>query len=409
MTKRIREYASSIIIFTLLAVALAFYYLKYVPDQKSEFNQTAFLELNQIQYALLSKTKALHEALRNIIRQPHKENILLSGFYVNPANANFTDSDKICSSHFVRDDSLDNWQLRFPVNPISCKGLKTYSLSKNGDSLLTDLISTYKDIFNGYLLINNQDSADEDGPDRGEIIFQSADLNMSFTITPDSLFKKKGSLGVHDLQDITIEGNSYKIFLYPFFMGSQELILAGLIRESNYRNATQKIPFSFFTVIAVLLLLLIIHLPILKIYMLSPTERIRERDIRLIIASYFIAAFFGFFLFTKLFLDKVQAVQNKNNLGDISKKIKMNFQAELASMSQQLSIFDDTLKSLIEKKDAIHLNALTETPKDGSTIADLDNLFKPRIYPYPNNVFWVDRSVNRRPAGVSSRLSPKHL
>ena len=191
MSKRIRDYASSIIIFTLLAVVLAFYYLKYVPEQRSEFNRTAFLELNQIQYALLNKTKALHEALRNIIRQPQKDNILLSGFYVNPASANFTDSDKICSSHFVRDDSLDNWQLRFPVNPISCKGVSTYSLSKNGDSLLADLISTYKDIFNGYLLINNQDSADADGPDRGEIIFQSGELNMSFTISPDSLMKKK--------------------------------------------------------------------------------------------------------------------------------------------------------------------------------------------------------------------------
>ena len=179
-------------------------------------------------------------------------------------------------------------------------------------------------------------------------------------------------------------------------MGSQELILAGLISESNYRNATQKIPFSFFTVIAVLLLLLIIHLPILKIYMLAPTERIRERDIRLIIGSYFIAAFFGFFLFTKIFLDKVQAVQNKNNLQDISKQITGNFQTELASMSQQLSVFDDTLKNLIEEKDRTRLNALTETPKDSSTIADLDNLFKPLVYPYPNNIFWIDSTGKQK-------------
>ena len=391
MTKRIREYASSIIIFTLLAGVLSFYYLKYVPEQKSEYNRTAFLELNQIQYALLNKTKALHDALRNIIHQPQPDISSLAGFYIKPANPKFNDSDNICSSHFVRDDSLDTWQLRFPVNPDSCKKIPTYSLSRNSDSLMTDLVSTYKDIFDGYLLINNQDD-DGDGTDKGEIIFQSGDLNMSFTVNTDSLLKKKGAVSVNDLQDVTIEGNTYKIFLYPFSMGSQELILAGLISESNYRNATQKIPFSFFTVFAVLLLLLVIHLPILKIYMLGPNERIRETDIRLIIGSYFIAAFFGFFLFTKLFLDKVQAVQNEKNLHILSEKITGNFQRELGTISRQLCFFDDTLKKLISEQDTTYLKALSETPKDGSTITFLDKLFKPFIYPYPNNVFWIDSS-----------------
>jgi hypothetical protein len=338
----------------------------------------------------LNKTRALHEALRNIFRQPPKDKTLLSGFYVNPANARFTSKDKICSGHFVRDDSLDSWQLRFPVNPDYCKGRSTYSLSKNSDSLLADLISNYKDIFNGYILINNQDSDDKDGPERGEIIFQSGDLNMSFTFSPDSLLKKRDGINTQDLQNATIEGNNYRLFLYPFSMGSQELILVGLISESDYQNATLKIPFSFFTVIIVLLLLLVIHLPILKIFMLGTNERIRERDIRLIIASYFIAAFFGFFLFTKLFLDKVEAVQNKNNLQNISNKIIGNFQAELSSMSQQLSVLDDTLKNLIESKNTGYLTALSETPKDIHTIIYLDNLFKPDLYPFPNNVFWID-------------------
>jgi hypothetical protein len=390
MTKRIRGYASSIIIFTLLAGVLAFYYLKYVPDQRSEYNRTAFLELNQIQYALLNKTRALHESLRNIFRQPQKDKTLLSGFYVNPANARFTSKDKICTGHFVRDDSLDIWQLRFPVNPDSCKGLSTYSLSKNGDSLLADLISNYKDLFNGYLLINNQESDDRDGPERGETIFQSGDLNMSFTFSPDSLLKKRDGINTQDLQNATIEGNNYKLFLYPFSMGSQELILVGLISEADYQNATLKIPFSFFTVIIVLVLLLVIHLPILKIFMLGTNERIREIDIRLIIASYFIAAFFGFFLFTKLFLGKVETVQNKNNLQNISNKIIGNFQGELSSMSQQLSVLDETLKNLIESKNKKYLTALSETPKDSHTIIYLDSSFKPHLYPYPNNVFWID-------------------
>ncbi len=391
MSKRIREYASSIFIFILLAGVLGFYYLKYVPEQRSEFNRTAFLELNKIQYALINKTKAFHEALRNIIHQPQIDSGSLSRFYFRPGNnPKFDKSDNISTGHFERDDSLDSWRLVYPVYSASCNHDPAYTLSKNADSLMSDLISTYKEIFDGYLLINDQDSVDKDGDDKGEIIFQSNELEMSFLVTPDSLLKINGGLGATDLQDVTIEGNAYKLFLYPFFVGSQELILAGLISDSNYKNATQKIPFSFFTVFAVLLLLLVIHLPILRIYMIGPNERIREMDIRLIIGSYFIAAFFGFFLFTKLFLDKVQAVQNKKNLENISCQIKKNFQSELKAIDRQLLTFDCILENLLEIKDTMHLKSLSEAPGDSSTIAYLDNLFKPRIYPYPNNVFWTD-------------------
>jgi cbb3-type cytochrome oxidase subunit 3 len=67
-TNRIREYASTIGILILLAGVLGFYYLKYVPERRGEFNQAAFLELNQIEYALQFQNKAYHDALQNIIQ-----------------------------------------------------------------------------------------------------------------------------------------------------------------------------------------------------------------------------------------------------------------------------------------------------------------------------------------------------
>ena len=393
MTKRIREYASSIIIFTLLAGVLSFYYLRYVPEQKSEYNRTAFLELNQIEYALQYKNQAYHETLGNIVHQLNFDINYLPKFNYKPGkNPQSGPSDIVRSSRFEWDESLDSWQLAFQVLADSCNGDTAFTLSKNADTLMSDLVSTYKDIFTGYQLLNNQDTDEVGGGDRGEIIFQTGDPYMNSPVSPDSLMKKNGGLHFSNLQDISIQGNMYKLFLYPFEMGSQKLILAGLVSDSNYRDATQKIPFSFFTVIAVLLLLLIIHLPILKIYILGPNERVREMDIRLIIGSYFIAAFFGFFLFTKIFLDRVQIVQNRKNLGIISGQIENNFRSELKDISQQLFTFDCILENLRESKDSLRLSALSETPKDSCVIRYFDGLFKPGIYPFPNNVFWIDNN-----------------
>jgi hypothetical protein len=53
----------------------------------------------------------------------------------------------------------------------------------------------------------------------------------------------------------------YKLFLYPFHIGNQRLILAGLISQEGYQKPTES-TFAFFTVFLILFLLLVIHLPI---------------------------------------------------------------------------------------------------------------------------------------------------
>ncbi len=396
-TNRIREYASTIGILILLAGVLGFYYFRYVPERRGEFNKAAFLELNQIEYALQFQNNAYHDALQNIIEHHQSDESALLKFNLKSNHPEFDDDDSLASSLFLFDEVSGDWQLSYPVYDQG-ENRQIYTLSKNADTLLHNLVATYKDIFDGYLLIDKEgpaaDTTKQGKPNKGKIIFQSGDLYMSSSVNTDSLLKNNNGLSLNNLQDITIEGNSYKLFLYPFEMGSQKLVLAGLIKDSNYREGNLKIPFSLFSVFIVLLLLLMIHLPILRIYILSKNERVRERDIRLIIGSYFIAAFFGFFLFTKIFLDKEQAVQNRRNIENISGKIIDNFQNELGVINRQLYSFDSTLTHLPEKNNAAFLNAMSEPPADSASILYLDQLFKGRIYPYSTIVFWLDRSGN---------------
>jgi hypothetical protein len=418
LSKRIRAFASTIIILVLLAGVIGFYYFKYVPDRRAEFNRNAFLELSQIQSALQNQTIGYRGAIQNIIQHGRIDTSALIPFNYNmDAHARFKKGDQVGSIRFEMYDSNRRWRMLIPVTD---GNTLIYPLSISLYPLMSNLVATYRDVFDSYLLIRDVQKEDESipflGPDKkplsafpgfvltttegekhkAKIMYHSPDLTTDFLVNPDSLLKKNESISLLNIYDVTVEGNSSKLFLYPFEIGNQKLTLAGLISDSNYRKANLKIPFNFFTLFTVLLLLLVIHLPILRIYILGSNERIRDIDIRLIIGSYFIAGFFGFFLFTKIFLDKEQMVQNKEHLEALSRQITNNLNGELNSIYRQLNSFDHTLDSLCKKadtaglkKDTSLLRAMTGPTKDSAAVRKLDTLFKPRIYTHPDNIFWI--------------------
>ena len=399
--KRFRNIASTMGILILLAGVLGFYYFKYVPERRAEFNRNAFLELGQIKTALQTKSQAYWDAFHTIVTTGKIDLDLLAQFNYQPVEHDKIDSDdEVQNSNFELDIATRRWNMVYRVVDKNSFKLAC-TLSKNSDTLMSELVSNYKDIFDGYVLIGKvrsvndtlksiKKSADTADRLRPKIIYHSDDLSTDYLVNPDSLLKKNEGVSMMNILDVTIAGNSYKLFLYPFEMGKQRLTLTGLISESNYRDATQKIPFTLFSVFIILLLLLIIHLPILRIYVLGPDERIRATDIRLIIGSYFIAAFFGFFLFSKFFLDQQQSIQNRKHLETLANKITTNFYDELGSIKQQLCFFDSTLESLKNSKSQ-YLGSLSSLPNK-EDIDFLDKLFKPRIYPYSTGVFWISDS-----------------
>jgi hypothetical protein len=389
LSRWIRQLASTFIILILLALVLCFYYLKYIPDKRGEFNQSAFLELNQMKDAFQYRNQAYRDAIENIISQGNIDTSAILKFNYRADKGNIIHGNRIGPTDFEADDTNGVWKMVFPVFQ---NNTPTFTLSRNIDTLMTELVSTYKDIFDSYILIRCEKpsaSKDSDSMKKGEVIYQSGDLSMDYQINSDSLMKKNNGFNLLNLLDVTIEGNQYKLFLSPFKIANQKLIIAGLISQPNYAQSYQKIPFNFFALFVVLFLLLVIHLPILKIYILGVSERIRDWDIRLIIGSYFIAAFFGFFLLSTVFLDRELAAQNNKNLDALSGRIVDNLTDELDSMDRQLQSFDRTLISLCNLKDTPYLKAMVSEKLDTST-AYLDRIFKPRTYPYLQDVFWID-------------------
>src|SRR5450432_108476 len=342
-SKWIRELASTFAILIVLAIFMCLYFLKYVPNKRSEFNRGAFLELNQMKDAFRYRNQAYRDAIENIISQPSIDTSAILKFNYRAGKDNIIRGNRIGPTEFKADDTNRIWQMDFPIYN---KDIPTFTLSRNIDTLMSELVSTYKDVFDNYilircgkayagenpdsirnrlvilpgLLVNTSPNSPRDGgaKQNGEIIYQSGDMTMDYQINSDSILKKNDGFNLRNLMDVTIEGNPYKLFLSPFKIADQRLVIAGVISEQHYTQAYQKIPFNFFALFVVLFLLLVIHLPILKIYILGVNERIRDWDIRMIIGSYFIAAFFGFFLLTTIFLNRELAARNSNHLDALS-------------------------------------------------------------------------------------------
>ena len=389
VSKRIRELASTFIILILLSIVLCFYYFKFVPERRSEFHRNAFLELSQMESALQSRDAAYRDAIQNILKQTPLDKFSLLKFNFHSATGAVPKGNEIGPTEFGIDGATTGWQIRYPVFENAEPSVKTraaFTLSKSVDTLMGSMVSTYKDIFDEILLITDSQTERQ----KGEIIYKSGDLSMDYQVNSDSLLKKTDGFSLLNLHDVTIEGNPFKLFLYPFKLGDQRLILAGLISQSNYTQSFAKIPFNFFSFFAVLVLLLVIHLPILKIFLVGKDERIRDGDIRLIIGSYFIAAFFGFFLLSKIFLDKEQNAQNRRHLETLASKIKNGFHQELDTISRQLHFFDQQLNLLSSSKDAQNINGLIDIPSN-SQVVFLDSEFKASLYPNLTNVFWINR------------------
>ncbi|HLA59183.1 MAG TPA: hypothetical protein VK622_10500, partial [Puia sp.] len=170
--KRIRRYASTFGILILLAAVLGFYYFKYVPERRTEYNKAAFLELSQIEHALRNQDGAYYEALKIIVCQKTIDSKAFDKFYLQLRDSITSDTfyrqdvetrklkggKNVRSGRFNFIDALGDWHLLYPaydhLNPVNDqdKTKPVYKFSKNADTLMSAIVSTYKDIFNGYLL-----------------------------------------------------------------------------------------------------------------------------------------------------------------------------------------------------------------------------------------------------------------
>ncbi|HEY6900675.1 MAG TPA: hypothetical protein VI233_08540, partial [Puia sp.] len=375
----------------ILGVFLSLYFFKYLPRQKDNYNRRAFLELEQIEKAIQSRNTAYSRAL-DIYAQRRGAGALFRSFkdltFVksNPAAAQLDPK----GAQFIPDEPFNgNYRLAYPLSTVSGSADSIRTMSIRLDSVIAPIISTYRDIFDNYIIIGKPDS---ENVNVGHILYNPDDLSLDSRVRTDSLLGKEDGFSIRNVRDVIIQGNPYKLFIYPFQLGSQSGILAGLVTTDHYSGGYTDMPLDLLIPAGIIILLLLMNFPILKIFILGVYERITDLDIRLLIGSYFVAAFTGFFLFSWLFLMRIQNVDNKKNLEGLSGKVQDNFLHELRLITRQLKKWDTTftIQRPPKEKDTAVFTGMRGARLGKADSLVLDSLYRPTIYPWSDITFWID-------------------
>jgi hypothetical protein len=345
-TNASRRLVSILVMLSLLGVFLSMYFLKYVPDQKREYNQRAFRELQGVADAFLTRSEALEE---------------------------------IDSASTLAPDDQFRWNLSFQKN----------NTKKSLDSILLRITAGDRDVFDNYLMILDEATyADSSisGKDtlrlKGEIVYNPDRISIGNSVCPDTLLKRINGFSLQSIHDVKVEGNDFKLFLYPFRFHRQTLIMAGLLSFSNYASRYQSVSIDFITTGVVILLLLLLALPIVKIFIIGSKERITQIDLRAIIGTYFAGAFVLFFLMVWIFLEGSQTSRNHRLLGELATQLEDSLYAEIRTAGLELKKFDRlySTDSLIRAQ----LGDTGELPRQS------DRRLHPEFYRQLNDVFWMD-------------------
>jgi hypothetical protein len=372
------------VLLTLMILGILFllYFLKYIPGRQSALNDRAFTELQQIAKAARERDNGYGFAINTFLTTPQTSNPLFRNFKWSPRVPNKKDTPLDLRPSKLIPDSLSsgNWLLAYPLIQRARKD--SFLMTIRLDSLLAPTILTYRDVFETYLLIS---------PGHSEVLFSSDNLPLSDGFDPDSLLKKNEFTDPLYMHEVNLAGTPYKIFIYTLQIGSTPLQLAGLVSVSRYNAGYKDIPLEFFVPAGIIILLLVICLPILKIFILGPGETIVDLNIRQLIGCYFVAAFTCFLLFSWLFLNWYQSADNKKMLGQLTRQIDRQFAGEIDTICLQLKNWDlryQTVRDSAMLKASLESNDIVNST-DSTT---LDRLFRPDVYPYSDYVFWLDSS-----------------
>ncbi len=359
----VRRLISILVMLVLLGIFLRFYYFKYVPQKKSDYNGRAFTELKSVTDAFSDRDAACQQVARWLY-------------------------DQQPDSVWLGPDNTGKWDIVYrlasPYKP----------QRRNLDSLLHLLTDGDRDVFDNYLMILQNAAPpsphSKDTPpahkEKAEIVFNSGDLSMDYQVDMDSLLKKSDGFSTMNMYDVRIEGNDYKLFLYPFPFHGQRTIMAGLVGLSHYTSRYESAPIDLITTGSILLLLLLVAIPLLKIYIIGSHERITTFDLRMIIGSYFIGGLVLFFLFAWNFLGSVQNANNRIALKGLARQLETNFCGEIDTACRQLRAYD----KLYHNNGHIH-SLLSQKHADSAEMKGITEMH-PRLYRQFDDVFWINSS-----------------
>ncbi|MEO6455303.1 MAG: hypothetical protein ABIN97_14580, partial [Ginsengibacter sp.] len=358
----------SVALIALLGIFLALYYFIYIPQQEAFYNKRAFRVLDGIATNFKEGLLAHKEGSRPLLKY---DTLKFNDFIYDSLNI----KNKLSNLEGIP----ANTATASPQNKAAADSSKI-----DTSAIIEPLISIHGSTFESVLLINLKTEREKE-PHSGRLIYKSPGLNIDEEINADSLFKRQSAFSFPVMNNINIEGTDYKLFLFPFRIQGQKLLLGGFVSNHTYKANTHSFPVTLLVVLGILLISLLISLPFLKIYLIGPQENISVKDIRSVVAMIYVIPVFLVLLGSAIWLHYTNTYSSNKNLQGFHNHVKANFYDEIGQAIKQLKHYDS-----IYQNTRIGFNYMSAHFDAGNKIPFVDAYMHPSVYKNFDGLFWIN-------------------
>jgi hypothetical protein len=218
----------------------------------------------------------------------------------------------------------------------------------------------------------------------------------------DSLMSHSYGIQAGQIRDVTLNNEDYKLFTFrtPFENG-EDWILCGLVKANEFTAATRQLSPYFFVMSTLLVLFLFLSMPILKLLVMSETERLQVSNVWFIGFSLFT----GTVIITLLILLWTHRQGGKKGLDqkitNLSDEIELRFVSELSSVVEQLKQFQSLQGTIFSHQENDSrkrkvLNGYRQVDSAVQPPKKIDPNFERLLldtlkFPWFNEAIWMDK------------------
>jgi hypothetical protein len=382
-----RRYQLPIIAVLLLGAVFIYYFTVIIYQNESRIRQRSFRGLAIVAENIQKEIKSFAQNNSKNFWNDYKKWVPIRKDFKAKIEANYglkmADSvtlvqKKYSDTDFFTSYNNHQWTLNFRV-PQTKENVFVYA---NAEAFLQPLLR--KDLFEKYVVM--ADSA---------AIYEN--IAGSFNPLLSDSLKNNGALQKEKLFDVEAEGESFKLFMVPFFVEKEEWWIGGLIPYARYKNEKMSLSGNVIMLLTFFLFLSFLSFPFLKAFLMNKEEHLNSKDIVFSLLSFhlfaalLVVASWNIYTYHSLFRSG-----KDQQLKELADQIKNSFEKETKAALQQLQVANhllDTMKML--PGDTVDIFDITNSPKflkkNGKPFVNLDKAWDSLLNIYPfENIIWAD-------------------
>ncbi|HTI08883.1 MAG TPA: hypothetical protein VL832_10015, partial [Puia sp.] len=391
----IRKLSIFYLLLIVLIICFGLYYFNYIPRNKDQLNEWGQRSLNQLASNFTKKSSDIKAIFDSASRNGSNiDSLKVKGGSYRYLNSNIPYKleggrpDSVQKTPpagrpapYIGKDKEEQWCINY-----STESLNNTAILVRVKDFLQPLLEGRDDVFDAYMLFKDSDKSTPGKQLNLDILYRAEGLSASPIINADTLLKIQKNSDFSGVVEVSISGTEYELFVRPFDFYQQHVYLGGLISKENYQRNVQSTPLTFIPYSIAFFLLILVGMPFMKIYLLSPRERISARDVLSATFSFFMGSSILVLVLFYIFINIFTKMTFHHRLDKFGEKLDADIEKEFRLANQQLWQYDNQYRHLTPKEKMV----LNYKQKDKQIRADVNDSFMPSSYFNVSRVFWID-------------------